>query len=220
MADEQQNPESSKIEPADESEASTSPAATPPTGLSDIERQTLIREIMDKETYIDPLDPHEISLAYSSYDQSKEKIAVVLIRSFQEYCLKCLRETIEIRLKNDVIKVTQDEAEQLYKKEMDSLCMKIKEDHELEIKIMLLIFKNHYWNWLLFALKDIFNEQRQETGNPINNQLNSRFQHLKGENGFRTVAELLHYDLTEIINHFKAQVAGLKFGIFTLPSDT
>ncbi len=184
------------------------------SSLSAKDRATLLREILAKETYVDPLDPEVITKAYSVYDSDPKKIVEALITSFQAHCRKCIRDAAQIRVKNQMAQATTEESERIRNKAIEELSDQVRSDRELERNLALMIFKNQYWNWLRFGLRDIFNEQRKQPGNLINNQLNRRFHKLKTEKEFKTVADLVVYDLTEIINSFKAEITSDRVGVF------
>ncbi len=190
-------------------------AAINESGMTDEQRKTLIREIMAKETFIDPLDPEAIVKAYSVYDTDPSRIMKALVQSFQSYCRKCIREVALLRVKNDVAKAVSGEAEKIRNAAMEALTEQVRKDQQVDAILIRLIFKTVYWNWLLYGLKDIFNEQRRQPGNMINNQLNKRFHRLKEENNFQTVADLVLHDLTEIVNAFKSELTSGRVGIFT-----
>ncbi|MDX2471492.1 MAG: hypothetical protein QNL04_13040 [SAR324 cluster bacterium] len=186
----------------------------PKTQLTDQEKEALMKEILSKETFIDPLDPELIVKAYSVYDTDPNKVIKALITSFQSYCKKAIREAAILRKKNHIAIATSEEAEQIRITAVKEINDSIAGDLSFERTLMKLIFKITYWNWLLFGLKDIFKEQRKLPGNPINNQLNIRFHKLKAEKGFKTVADLVIYDITDILNHFKAEITSKNLSIF------
>lgn len=178
------------------------------------ERVQLIREVMAKETFIDPLNPEEITKAYALYDKNPHKIIDVLIGAFQSYCRKSIREAALLRIKNQVAVMAFEEAEKLKLQAVEELSKSIQADVNLERLLAMLMFKNHFWTWLRYGLKDIFNDQRRQPGHPINNYLNIRFHKLKEKKSFHTVADLVAYDLTEIVNNFKTEVLRRKVRIF------
>ncbi|MDT8447726.1 MAG: hypothetical protein RRB13_12625 [bacterium] len=178
------------------------------------ERVELIREIMSKETFIDPLNPEEITKAYAQYDKNPQKMTDVLLASFQAYCRKSVRETALLRIKNEVAMLPFEEAEQLKRQAVQELSQRIQGDTDMERLLAMLLFKNHFWNWLRYGLKDIFADQRRQPGHQINNYLNIRFHKLKERKHFHTVADLVAHDLTEIVNHFKSDVMKKKVRIF------
>ena len=177
----------------------------------------LIQEIMGKETFIDPLNSEQITKAYAHYDRSSEKMMEVLLTSFKTYCRKSIREAALIRVKNEVATMLFDEAEMAKRQAVEELSKHIQTDEHLERLLAMLLFKNHFWNWLRFGLKEIFKEQRAQPGHQINQYLNRRFHRLKGEKGFHTVADLINHDLTEIVNTFKSQVMKSGLKIFDPP---
>ncbi|OGG99048.1 MAG: hypothetical protein A2600_00725 [Candidatus Lambdaproteobacteria bacterium RIFOXYD1_FULL_56_27] len=178
------------------------------------ERVQLIREVMAKETFIDPLNPEEITKAYALYDKNPQKIIDVLVGAFQSYCRKSIREAALLRIKNQVAVMAFEEAEKLKMQAVEELSKSIQADVNLERLLAMLMFKNHFWTWLRYGLKDIFNDQRRQPGHPINNYLNIRFHKLKEKKSFHTVADLVAYDLTEIVNNFKTEIMRRKVRIF------
>ena len=178
------------------------------------ERVQLIREVMAKETFIDPLNPEEITKAYALYDKNPQKIIDVLVGAFQSYCRKSIREAALLRIKNQVAVMAFEEAEKLKMQAVEELSKSIQADVNLERLLAMLMFKNHFWTWLRYGLKDIFNDQRRQPGHPINNYLNIRFHKLKEKKSFHTVADLVAYDLTEIANNFKTEIMRRKVRIF------
>jgi len=178
------------------------------------ERTELLREVLAKETFIDPLNPELITKAYAQYDKNPQKMLEVLIIAFQNYCRKSIREAAILRIKNKVAVLPYDEAEHLKREAVEELSKRIKAEPDLERLLVMLLFKNHFWTWLRFGLKDIFAEQRRQPGHTINNYLNIRFHKLKSKKRFHTVADLVSYDLTEIVNSFKAAVLQKDIRIF------
>lgn len=178
------------------------------------ERVELIREIMAKETFIDPLNPEEITKAYAQYDKNPQKMTDVLLSSFKAYCRKSIRETALLRIKNEVAMLPFEEAEHLKREAVQKLSQQVQSDTDMERLLAMLLFKNHFWNWLRYGLKDIFADQRRQPGHQINNYLNIRFHKLKERKQFHTVADLVAHDLTEIVNHFKSDVMKKKVRIF------
>lgn len=178
------------------------------------ERFDLINKIIGRETFIDPLISEEITKAYSVYEKDPQKILKVVINSFQQHCRKCIRETALTEHKNEISHATIVEAEKLKSDISDAMFDKIKKDAEVEQLLLMLIFKNTYWNWVRYGLKDIFTEQRTQPGHPINNYLNARFHNLKIEKGFKIIGDLVMSDVTDIVNSFKNAVVGKKIKIF------
>ena len=174
------------------------------------ERFELINLILGKETFIDPLIPETITKAYAFFESDPSKMLIVMTGSFQAHCRKCIREAALIEKKNEISIATLDEAEHLKTELAERLYRRIKADVELEQLLMLLIFKNSYWNWLRHGLKDIFIEQRNLPGNSLNTDLNSRFHKLKATKGYRVIGDLLSADIVEIVNRFKNEVVGKK----------
>ncbi len=207
-------PEKSEEGESETNESDTPAATGSKTPLTDPEKEALMKEILSKETFIDPLDPELIVKAYSVYDSDPKKVINALISSFQSYCKKAIREAAILRKKNHIAIATSDEAEQIRISAVKEINDSIAGDLSFERTLMKLIFKITYWNWLLFGLKDIFKEQRKLPGNPINNQLNIRFHKLKEEKGFKTVADLVIFDITDILNHFKAEITSKNISIF------
>ena len=182
-------------------------------------RVELLREILAKETFIDPLNPELITKAYAQYDKTPQKMIEVLVKAFQDYCRKSIREAALLRVKNETALLPFEEAEQLKMKAVEELSQRIRSEPDLERLLSMLLFKNHFWTWLRFGLKDIFSDQRRQPGHSINTYLNIRFHKLKSKKNFQTVADLVSYDLTEIVNGFKAEVLQKKINIFS-PTET
>ncbi|MBT4288972.1 MAG: hypothetical protein HOD92_16725 [Deltaproteobacteria bacterium] len=178
------------------------------------ERYDLINRIIGKETFVDPLISEEITKAYSVYESDQGKILRAVVTSFQQYCRKCIREAALIEHKNDISQATTEEAETLKAEITELVFKKVKNDTELEQLLLMLIFKNTYWNWVRYGLKDIFTEQRTQPGHPINNYLNARFHKLKTEKGFKIIGDLVTADVTDIVNSFKNAVVAKKIKIF------
>jgi hypothetical protein len=178
------------------------------------ERYDLINRIIGKETFVDPLISEEITKSYSVYETDPNKILRVVITSFQQYCRKCISEAGLIERKNDISHATMAEAEKLKSDITDAIFKKVKNDSELEQLLVMLIFKNTYWNWVRYGLKDIFAEQRTQPGHPINNYLNARFHNLKVKKGFKIIGDLVTADITDIVNSFKNAVVAKKIKIF------
>lgn len=178
------------------------------------ERYQLIQDIINKETFIDPLSGEEIARAYAAYDRNPEKIIKVLIVSFQSYCRKCIRETALVRVKNELNLMLMEEAEQFKAKTVQELFATIQEDQAMEQLLMMLIFKNRFWNWLRFGLKDIFMEQRTQPGNKLNSYFNYRFHKLKSKKGFKKISDLVISDIADIVNRFKAEIMKKNVRIF------
>jgi len=183
------------------------------------ERVLLLREFMSKETFIDPLNPDHITKAYAQYDKNPGRMIQVLIDAFQGYCRKVVRETAVQRVKNESALLPYEEAENLKRTAVQELSQRVQSEVELEQLLAMLLFKNHFWAWLRFGLKDIFNDQRKQPGHSINTYLNIRFHKFKASRKFHTVADLVAYDLTEIVNSFKSTVLKNKVKIFDPPSE-
>ena len=208
-----ENPEeSSGHAPAPNEELEVGLPEETPEAAAQRERIELIQEVMGKETFIDPLHPDQITKAYAQYDKSSVKMMEVLNSSFQTYCRKSIREAALIRVKNEVATMLFDEAEMTKRTAVEELSKQIQADPQLERLLAMLMFKNHFWNWLRYGLKEIFKEQRAQPGHQINQYLNVRFHRMKAQKGFHTVADLMTHDLTEIVNTFKTTVMkdGLK----------
>jgi len=182
------------------------------------DRVLLLRELMGKETFIDPLNPDVITKAYAQYDKTPERMIQVLIDAFQGYCRKVIRETAVMRIKDETALLPYEEAEAQKREAVQSLSQRVQSEPELERLLVMLLFKNHFWTWLRFGLKDIFNDQRRQPGHSINNYLNIRFHKFKGAKKFHTVADLVAFDLTEIVNSFKAEVLKKNVRIFDAPA--
>ena len=177
-------------------------------------RYDLINKIIGKETFVDPLISEEITKAYSVYENDQGRILRTVITSFQQYCRKCIREAALVEHKNDISHATTAEAEKLKADITDVIFKKVKNDPELEQLLVMLTFKNTYWNWVRYGLKDIFTEQRTQPGHPINNYLNVRFHKLKTQKGFKIIGDLVTADVSDIVNSFKNAVVAKKIKIF------
>lgn len=177
-------------------------------------RYELVNQVLGKETFIDPLNPEEVTKAYSVYERSADKIISVLIEHFKQYCRKCVRETAFLDVKNELAQATIEEADELRRKVVEIWYQKIKDDPVLEQLLVMLIFKNHYWEWVRFGLKDIFAAQRMQPGHEINSYLNARFHKLKQKKAMKTVGDLVMSDITEIVNTFKGAIMQKKVKLF------
>ncbi|MBU2646430.1 hypothetical protein KKI24_17110 [bacterium] len=183
---------------------------TPPTDESphviQEKRYQLVTQVLGKETFIDPLNAEEVSKAYAVFERSPDKIIHVLVESFKQYCRKCLRETAFLEVKNELSHATMAEAETLRQKIVDEWYQKVKDDPVLEQLLVMLMFKNHFWEWVRFGLKDIFSAQRMQPGHEINSYLNARFHKVKKQKNMKTVGDLVISDITEIVNTFKGEI--------------
>lgn len=193
------------------------PVTPPAENQFDIQtqRHALVKKIMGKETFIDPLDAERTIKAYSVYDRNPQKINDVLIESFKLYCRKCIKESALLDVKNESSQMPIQEAEALQSNVTEELFSKIKEDQSLEQLLVMLIFKNHFWEGVRFNLKEIFAAQRAEPGHEINSYLNTRFHKLKKEKQITAVRDLVNLDVTEIVNTFKGHVMENKVELFT-----
>ena len=179
------------------------------------ERYELINRVLGRETFIDPLMPDKITEAYSLFEKDPSKILQVVTANFQSHCRKCIRETALIAYKNEISNATFEKAENIRNTVIEKMFDKVKADSELEQLLLMLIFKNQYWKWVWRGLKEIFTEQRTLPGNPLNTHLNYRFHKLKKAKGYRIIGDLLHADITEIVNNFKNAVIKRKIRIFS-----
>lgn len=177
-------------------------------------RYELLNKIISRETFIDPMVSEEITKAYSVYEKDPSKILKVVLTNFLQYCRKCIREAALVEHKNELSHATFEEAEKIRTEVTDTFYKKVKDDPELEQLLIMLIFKNTFWNWVRYGLKDIFNEQRRQPGHPINNYLNTRFHKLKNKKNFKIVGDLVMADITEIVNAFKHEVMQRNIKIF------
>lgn len=177
-------------------------------------RYELLNNIVSKETFIDPMASDEITKAYSVYEKDPMKILKVVVHNFLQYCRKCIREAALVEHKNELSNATFEEAEHIRTEVTEKFYDKVKSDPELEQLLIILIFKNTFWNWVRYGLKDIFNEQRRQPGHPINNYLNTRFHKLKEKKNYKIVGDLVMADITEIVNAFKKEVMQKKIKIF------
>jgi hypothetical protein len=180
----------------------------PPEAEVDIqdERYKLVQKVMAKETFIDPLDAEQVTRAYSVYGSNQQKIVDVVVEKFRYYCRKCIKEAALIEVKNEISQATVNEAEKLRDKVINDLFDKVKKDPTLEQLIVMLVFKNRFWEWIRFGLKEILNEQRSQPGHEINTVLNKRFHLVKKEKGIKIVGDLVVADVTEIVNNFKKEI--------------
>jgi len=179
-----------------------------------MERYELVKTIVGKETFIDPLDADQMTKSYAIFEKNPNKIVEVLAESFKQYCRKCIRETAILDVKNKLGFLPIDEAEKLRSDTIDKWYEKIKDDPALEQLLIMLIFKNYYWEWTRFGLKEIFTAQRMQPGHEINSYLNVRFHKLKQQRKFRNVGDLVNLDITEIVNSFKGLVMSKKIKLF------
>jgi len=177
-------------------------------------RYALVNTILSKETFIDPLDAEQVTRAYALYERSPLKIVEVLISSFQQYCRKCIREAALLEVKNEISQATIEEAEKIRTSVIEAGYQRIKNDAIVEQLLVMLLFKNKYWEWVRYGLKDIFAEQRMQPGHEINSILNTRFYKLKKEKKMKTVGDLVISDITEIVNAFKGQIMEKKVRLF------
>ncbi len=177
-------------------------------------RYQLVSQLLGKETFIDPLNAEEITKTYGVLERSPDKIIQVLMESFRQYCRKCIRETAYLEIKNEISNATTEEADLLKQRVVDEWYQKVKDDPALEQLLMMLLFKNQYWEWVRFGLKDIFSEQRMQPGHEINSYLNARFHKLKAAKTMKTVGDLVISDVTEIVNMFKGAITQKKIKLF------
>ncbi len=191
----------------------TPPAEENPREVQE-KRYELVNQILGKETFIDPLNAEEVTKAYSVYERSPEKIINVMVESFKQYCRKCIRETAYLEVKNELSQATIDEADRLRRDVVENWYKKIKDDSVLEQLLVMLMFKNQYWEWVRFGLKDIFSAQRMQPGHEINSYLNARFHKLKQKKAMKTVGDLVVSDITEIVNTFKGAIMQKKIKLF------
>lgn len=178
------------------------------------DRYGLVQKIMSKETFIDPLNADQVTKAYSVYGANPQKVVDVVIEKFRTYCRKCIREAALIEVKNELSNATINEAERLKDQVVNDMFSKIKDDEVLQQLIVMLIFKNRFWEWIRFGLKEILNEQRSQPGHEINNVLNKRFHMLKKEKSIKIVGDLVVMDVTEIVNNFKREIMKKSIAIF------
>ena len=178
------------------------------------ERYELVKTIVGKETFIDPLDADQMTRSYGIFENNPDKIVEVLAQSFTQYCRKCIREAALLEVKNELSYLSFEEAEKLGSSTVESWYEKVRNDPALEQLLVMLIFKTYYWEWTRFGLKEIFTAQRMQPGHEINSYLNARFHKLKQQKKFRNVGDLVNLDITEIINSFKGLVMGKKIKLF------
>jgi hypothetical protein len=177
-------------------------------------RYQLVSQLLGKETFVDPLNAEEVTKAYGVLERSPDKIIYVLMESFKQYCRKCIRETAFMEVKNEISQATLEEADLLKERVVDEWNQKVKDDPALEQLLLMLLFKNYYWEWVRFGLKDIFSEQRMQPGHEINSYLNARFHKLKATKIMKTVGDLVISDVTEIVNTFKGEIMQKKIKLF------
>ncbi len=178
------------------------------------ERYDLVKTVVRKETFIDPLDAEQMSKSYALYEKNPLKIVEVLAQEFTRYCRKCIRETALLEVKNELSYLLIEEAEELRSVTIEKWYEKIKSDPALEQLLVMLIFKNYYWEWTRFGLKEIFTAQRMEPGHEINTYLNARYHKLKQQKKFQKVGDLVNQDIIEIVNNFKGMVMEKKIKLF------
>ncbi|MCP4298827.1 MAG: hypothetical protein GY786_24870 [Proteobacteria bacterium] len=185
----------------------TTPVESEDEGQSPEEkRYALLQSLVQRETYIDRLDGEEMARAYSLYDRSPEKIVDALVGSFQNYCRKCIREVAIMKVKNELALMKIDEAEGYKVVVVDKAYGEIKDDPALEQLLMMMLFKNRFWTWSYTGLKEIFNELREQPGHQLNSFFNLRFHKMKDEKKFQKVGDLVTFDVTVIVNEFKARI--------------
>ena len=170
------------------------------------ERYKLVQQVMGKETFIDTLNAEEVTRAYSVYGNNPKKIVDVVIEKFRIYSRKCIRESALLQVKNEISNAPIHEAENLKNKVVEEMYDKIKKDVVLQQLLVMLIFKNRFWEWIRYGLKEILNEQRSQPGHEINTVLNRRFHLLKKEKNLKIVGDLVIMDITDIVNQFKGEV--------------
>jgi hypothetical protein len=178
------------------------------------ERYATVNTILSKETFIDPLDPEQVTRSYAVYEKSPLKVVDVLIQHFRQYCRKCVREVGLLMVKNEVSQATLEEASRIRAQAIEEWNRKIMDDPILEQLLVMLLFKNKYWEWVRFGLKDIFTQQRSQPGHEINGILNVRFHRQKKAKGMKTVGDLVTSDITEIVNLFKGQIMEKRVRLF------
>lgn len=178
------------------------------------ERYALVQKILSKETFIDPLDAEMVTKAYALYGTNPQKIVDVIVDKLRYYSRKCIREAALLDVKNELSQLPLNEAEHLKEKVVNELYQKIQKDPILEQLIVMLIFKNRFWEWIRYGLKEILNEKRSEPGHEINTVLNRRFHLLKKEKNIKIVGDLVLMDVTEIVNRFKREVMKKSVKIF------
>lgn len=169
-------------------------------------RYKLVQKIMGKETFIDPLNADQVTRAYAVYGSKPLKIVDVVVDKFRTYCRKCIKEAALLEVKNELSQSTVHDAEHLKQRVVEEMNKKIQADSVLEQLIVMLIFKNRFWEWIRFGLKEILNEQRSQPGHEINTVLNRRFHLVKKEKNLRIVGDLVMMDVTDIVNRFKSEV--------------
>ena len=182
--------------------------------LTNEDRYQLVSKIIGREIFIDPLDAEQITKAYSIYERNPQKIIEVLIESFRQYCRKCIRESAIIDVKDEISQLPQADADKLKAKVTQDQFTKIENDKAIEQLLIMMIFKNQYWEWVRFGLKDIFSSQRMQPGHEINSYLNARFHKLKNEKKYKVVRDLVLADVTDIVNRFKGELMEKKIKLF------
>ncbi len=180
-----------------------------------VERYELVKKILGNETFIDHLDADQIVKAYSIFERNPQRITDTVIESFKQYCRKCIRETAIMEVKNELSQALAHEAETLRDKVTLDAFDQIRKDPTLEQLLIMLIFKNRFWEWVRFGIREIFDEQRMQPGHDINNYLNARFHKLKKVKNIKTIGDLVGADIVEIVNNFKGEVARRKISLFT-----
>ena len=181
---------------------------------SEQKRHALVSEILQRETFIDPLNGDEMVRAYTTYENEPQNIVDALVANLQMYCRKCIRETALIKVKDELALMSLEDAESFKTVTIEKAYKIIQEDPALEQLLMLTLFKTRFWAWSRTGLKDIFNELREQPGNKLNSYFNSRFQKLKNEKSFKKVGDLVNHDATIIVNQFKAKILKKESSIF------
>ncbi|MBU3918282.1 hypothetical protein KKA14_22345 [bacterium] len=170
------------------------------------ERYSIVQKVMAKETFIDPLDADLVTRAYSMFEKNPQKIVEEVTEKFKFYCRKCIKEIALIDHKNEISNASTSEAEKLKSSVVNEIYGKVKADPVLEQLLIMLIFKNKFWEWIRYGLKEVLNEQRMQPGHEINTVLNTRFHILKKTKNIKMVGDLIVSDVTEIVNSFKNEV--------------
>lgn len=174
----------------------------------------LVKSILQGDSYIDPLNPDEITRAYAAFDRNPQKMVHVLVNHFQSHCRKVIRNSALIEHKNEISNSLQDEADVLRQEVTQKIFDKVKKDPQAEQLLKMLIFKNSFWKWIRFGLKEIFEQQRSEPGHELNKHVHTRYQLLKKRLNLKHVGEVVAFDIVEIINLFKQEMLKKETKIF------
>ena len=187
-----------------------------PDGLSqqDSDKFELVQSILQGESFVDPLNPDDITRGYAAYDRDPQKIIGVVVSHFQGYCRKIIRNSAFIEHKNEIANCLHDEVDELRQRVSQEMFDKVKNDDQTELLLKMLIFKNLFWKWIRSGLKDVFDQQRAQPGHELNKYVNLRYQRRKNDLNLMNVGELVNFDIVEIINLCKQEILRKETKIF------